>query len=159
MTAKPKFITDASLAGLAKWLRMLGFDTIIYGGEAGRVMMRLSASQSRIVLTRRRDMMERQFSGKILFLPEGGVGAQLLFVISKLSLKINLKEMHTLCLGCNEALHPVEKEKVRDRVPQFVFENNSCFNQCDTCQKIYWPGTHQLNALHFLEENHIKISA
>lgn len=158
MNEDPKFIVDASLAGLARWLRLLGYDTVVYGSRAGRPMMRQAQSQARILLTRRRDMMERQFSGRLFLLPETGVGEQLLFVINKLSLEINQKKMYTLCLVCNETLHAVEKENVRDRVPQFVFENCSHFNQCRKCQKIYWRGTHQRNALRFLEQNKIKIS-
>lgn len=157
MNSTPKFITDVSLAGLARWLRLLGFDTAVYSGEAGRPMMRQAQSQARILLTRRRDMMERQFAGKILLLPDAGVGAQLLFVISKLSLDLNLKKMYTLCLGCNETIQPVKKEDVRHLVPQFVFENCSRFQQCRKCQKIYWPGTHQRNALRFLEQNKIEV--
>jgi len=30
MNTEPKFIADASLAGLARWLRLLGFDTVVY---------------------------------------------------------------------------------------------------------------------------------
>lgn len=158
MSDDPKFIADASLAGLARWLRLLGYDTVIHGNEAGRPMMRQAQSQARILLTRRRDMMERQFTGRLFLLPETGVGDQLLFVISKLALEINQKKMYTLCLGCNEPLHPVERETVRDRVPQFVFENCSHFNQCEKCRKIYWQGTHQRNALRFLEQNKIKFN-
>lgn len=158
MKARPKFITDAAGAGLARWLRLLGFDTIIHEREAGRPMMRMAQSQERILLTRRRDMMERQFSGQLLLLPDAGVCVQLFFVISRLSLKIKKEKMYTLCLGCNEPVHPVDKEIIRDLVPQFVFENFSHFNRCEKCRKIYWPGTHQRNALQFLEKNNIKIN-
>ncbi|PKN20971.1 MAG: hypothetical protein CVU71_04125 [Deltaproteobacteria bacterium HGW-Deltaproteobacteria-6] len=158
MSGDPKFIVDASLTGLARWLRLLGYDAAIYGNEAGRPMMRQAQSQARILLTRRRDMMERQFTGQLLLLPETGVGGQLFFVVSKLSLEISKEKMHTRCLGCNEPVIPVEKENIRDRVPQFVFENCGHFNQCPKCRKIYWPGTHQRNALGFLEKHHITIS-
>ncbi len=158
MNAGPKFITDASGAGLARWLRLLGFDTVVYAGEAGRPMMRQAQDQRRILLTRRRDMMERQFAGKMLLLPDAGVGAQLSWVIGKLSLEIYPSKMHTRCLRCNEAVEPVEREGVRDLVPQFVFENCSHFNQCEKCQKIYWQGTHQRNALRFLAENKITVT-
>jgi len=157
MNAGPKFITDASGAGLARWLRLLGFDTVVYAGEAGRPMMRQAQDQKRILLTRRRDMMERQFNGKMLLLPDAGVGAQLSLVISKLSLEIYSSKMHTRCLRCNEAVESVERECVRDLVPQFVFENCSHFNQCKKCQKIYWQGTHRRNALRFLAENKITV--
>ena len=71
MNAEPKFITDASLAGLAKWLRLLGYDTIVYTSEAGRPMMRQAQSEGRILLTRRRDMRERQFAGDLFLVPAG----------------------------------------------------------------------------------------
>jgi len=107
MNAEIKFITDATLAGLAKWLRLLGFDTIVYGSEAGRPMMRQAQSQERILLTRRRDMRERQFAGDLFLLPEASTGQQLSFVIGKYSLKINSQKMHTICLICNQRLHRV----------------------------------------------------
>src|SRR5690606_8484674 len=101
MTAQPKFINDASLTGLAKWLRLLGYDTVVYSGKAGRPMMRQAQGQNRIVLTRRRDMLERQFSGEIFLLPAAGTGPQLGFVIRKLSLTINYDKMYRICLICN----------------------------------------------------------
>jgi len=56
-----RFITDASLAGLARWLRITGYDTTVFDQEAGRNLLRMAEKESRIVLTRRRDMMDRQF--------------------------------------------------------------------------------------------------
>lgn len=158
MNAETKFITDASLAGLAKWLRLLGFDTIIYGSEAGRPMIRLATSQERILLTRRRDIMERQFSGRLYLVPATSVGKQLHYVISKISLKINSGKIYTLCLECNEKLFSVEKEEVPDLVPQFIFEHCNQYNQCPKCRKIYWSGTHGRNAFSFLEKNNITIN-
>jgi uncharacterized protein with PIN domain len=58
-----KFITDASLGRLAKWLRLLGYNTVVFSKEAGREMLRQADKEGRIVLTRRNDMIERQFSG------------------------------------------------------------------------------------------------
>ena len=157
MNTEQKFITDASLAGLAKWLRLLGFDTIVFGHEAGRLMMRQAQNQERILLTRRRDMLERQFSGDLFLLPEASAGRQLSFVIRKYSLKINSKKMYRICLLCNQRLRPVGREDVRDLVPPFVFENCDQYNRCDQCGKIYWNGTHVRNAMRFLKENNIKI--
>jgi len=157
MSAEIKFITDATLAGLAKWLRLLGFDTIVYGSEAGRSMMRQAQSQERILLTRRRDMRERQFAGDLFLVPEASTGQQLSFVIRKYALKINSQKMYRICLICNQRLHPVGREDVRNLVPAFVFENCEQYQQCDCCGKIYWLGSHVQNALQFLEKNNIKI--
>ncbi|HNZ10123.1 MAG: hypothetical protein BWX99_00783 [Deltaproteobacteria bacterium ADurb.Bin151] len=158
MTAQPKFITDASLTGLAKWLRLLGYDTVVYSGKAGRPMMRQAQEQNRIVLTRRRDMLERQFSGDIFLLPAAGAGPQLGFVIRKLSLKIDYNNMYRICMICNSRLSPATRGEVHDQVPLFVYENYDRYNRCDRCGKIYWPGTHVRNALQFLKDNDINVA-
>lgn len=159
MSVVPKFITDASLAGLAKWLRLLGFDTAIYTGEAGREMMRQARSEGRILLTRRRDMRERQFNGELYLVPHVSTDRQLSFIIDRYSLKISPQNLHSICLLCNQKLQPVRREDVRDLVPPYVFENCGQYNQCDRCGKVYWSGTHVRNALQFLKLHHIKIGA
>ena len=148
-----KFITDASLERLAKWLRLLGYDTIVFPGEAGREMMRLAAAEGRIVLTRRKDMTQRQFSGRLFLITDVDIGSQLNDVIGKYSLKIDQRRMFGICLKCNENLYPVERELVRDLVPLFVFENCSQYNQCPRCHNVYWAGTHQRNALEFMKKH------
>jgi len=148
-----KFVTDATLGKLARWLRLLGYDTIVFPKQAGREMLRLADAERRIVLTRRKDMPERQFSG-CLYLVEGiEVAQQLKEVIRKYSLKINKQEMFNRCLTCNEKLISVTREEVRNLVPPFVFENSSAYNKCLNCSKIFWSGTHERNALQYLKKN------
>ncbi len=148
-----KFLTDASLARLAKWLRILGFDTTVYPQEAGRPMLRIADQEKRIVLTRRQDMTERQFAGTLFLITDVVVGKQLKSVIEKFSLKIDRERMFRICLECNEALKPVMREEVRDLVPPYVFENCEQYNRCSRCGKIYWMGTHPRNALRFMERH------
>ncbi len=148
-----KFITDASLARLAKWLRLLGYDTAVFPKEAGRALLRQADSECRIVLTRRRDMIERQFSGTLFLITDVVVGKQLNSVIENFSLKIDREKMFGICMECNQKLHPVTREEVRDLVPPYVFENCDKYNQCPICNKIYWMGTHPRNALKFMERH------
>lgn len=148
-----RFITDASLGRLAKWLRLLGYDTVVFPKEAGRGLLRQAEAEGRIVLTRRQDMKERQFSGALFLITDVMTGKQLNSVIEKFSLLIDRKKMFGICLECNEKLYPVEREKVRDLVPPYVFENCAEYNQCPRCLKIFWMGTHQRNALRFMEKH------
>ena len=50
MNAAPAFLVDASLAGLGRWLRLLGFDTLVYTGEAGRPMMKMALEDRKSVV-------------------------------------------------------------------------------------------------------------
>ncbi|HDS05658.1 MAG TPA: hypothetical protein ENN95_01325 [Deltaproteobacteria bacterium] len=158
MSPRPKFLTDATLAKLAKWLRILSYDTSVYPKEAGRAMLRLAQAEDRIVLTRRGDMIERQFSGRLHLLKQTDVAAQLQEIIEKYSLQPEKEKLFGLCLKCNEILHPIEVEKARDLVPAYVYQHCKIFNQCPVCQNIYWEGTHQRNSLRFLQKNKITIS-
>ena len=146
----PQFIADATLGRLAKWLRLLGYDTVVFSKEAGREMLRLAAAEGRIVLTKRLDMLERQFSGCLYFITDNDIGYQLDDVIEKFSLKIDKQKMFTICLRCNKKLHCIPAEEVRNLVPTYVFENCTQYNQCPSCHNIYWMGTHQRNALQFM---------
>lgn len=152
MPENTKYLTDGTLSKLAKWLRLLGFDTIVYPYEAGRKMLNLANSEKRIALTRRLDMLERQFSGQLYFVAGIGIGNQLKEVIAKFSLTIEKEKIFSICLKCNERLYPVKKEEVYNLVPPYVFANCSKYNKCPTCLRIYWAGTHQRNSLQFLEK-------
>lgn len=152
MPKNKKYLTDATLAKLAKWLRLLGYDTAVFTRAAGREMLRLADAEQRIVLTKRQDMLERQFSGILYLVSAQDTDSQLKEVITKFSLDIEKKRMFRICLKCNTNLLSIEKEEVRDKVPLYVSANYSEFTRCPLCQSIYWPGTHQRNFLQFLEK-------
>jgi len=145
-----KFITDATLAKLAKWLRLLGYDTTVFMKEAGREMLSLAAAENRIVLTKKRDLLARQCSGCLHFVVATDIGSQLREIIEQFSLVTDRQKMFTLCLKCNKRLFPIAKEKVSSFVPPYVFANCHEYHQCPQCQNIYWAGTHPNNAVQFL---------
>ncbi|HPD56959.1 MAG TPA: Mut7-C RNAse domain-containing protein [Smithellaceae bacterium] len=155
MSDCPKFVTDATLGKLAKWLRLLGYDTRVFPREAGRELLRLAQDENRIVLTKRADMKERQFAGIVLLLSHNDVALQLKEVIKKFSLKIEKNKMFGRCLKCNRVLEPIEATEVRELVPTYVFEHCQSFNRCPACRGIFWEGTHQRNSLQYLQKHGI----
>ena len=146
-----KFLTDTNLGKLAKWLRILGYDTILYPGDADRNFLRKAQREGRVVLTRKKDMATRQFSGKLVIVVSDRVQEQILEVMEKLSISADAGQLFSLCVRCNEALVAVDKEDVAGTVPAFVYDTHSAFRRCPSCKGIFWPGTHIDNAL-----NHLK---
>jgi uncharacterized protein len=146
-----KFITDTNLGKLAKWLRILGYDTVSYRGEADRNFLRKAEREGRVVLTRKKDMAARQFSGKLVTVGSDHVQEQLREVMEKLSISADASRLFSICVRCNEALAAVGKEDVAGMVPAFVYDTHSTFHRCPSCKGIFWPGTHIDNAL-----NHLK---
>jgi uncharacterized protein len=151
-----KFITDTNLGKLAKWLRILGYDTVVYRGEADRNFLRKAEKEGRVVLTRKKDMAARQFSGKLVTVGSDHVQEQLREVMEELSVSADVSRLFSICVRCNEALVAVDKENVAGLVPAFVYDIHSTFRRCPGCKGIFWPGTHIDNALNHLK-THIQL--
>ena len=62
-----KFIADNNVGKLAKWLRMVGFDTRLFNGADDAEMVAAAQAEDRIVLTRDTGIMERRLitSGQV----------------------------------------------------------------------------------------------
>jgi hypothetical protein len=145
-----KFLTDSNLGKLAKWLRILGYDTTLYPGNADRNFLRKAQREGRVVLTRKKDMTARQFSGKLIIVGSDHVQEQILEVMEKLSISADASRLFSICVRCNEALVTVDKEDIAGLVPAFVYDTQSSFRRCPGCKGIFWPGTHIDNALNHL---------
>ncbi len=146
-----KFITDANLGKLAKWLRILGYDTVFYTGYADRNFLRKAESEGRVVLTRRKDMERRQFSGQLVMVQMDQVQEQLREVMDKLHLIPDFDRLFNICLRCNEVLIKVNREEISGLVSDHVFASHTEFHMCPRCKGIFWPGTHMDNARSYLK--------
>jgi uncharacterized protein with PIN domain len=63
----PRFIADQNVGKLGRWLRMLGFDTLLFDGPDDGEILRLALEQVRVILTRDTHIMERRLvtSGRL----------------------------------------------------------------------------------------------
>lgn len=148
-----KFITDGTLGRLARWLRTIGYDTVYEAAGVDRKFLSRAFKEGRLVLTRRRDLEQRNFRGRMIILRNDRVGEQIRELQGRLpELDISPGRIFTRCLQCNALLDKVPRESVKDIVPPYVFETQSLFNRCRSCGKIYWAGTHRDRAVNFLRE-------
>jgi hypothetical protein len=144
-----KFIADVNLGKLVKWLRIFGYDTLYYRGNADRNFLRKAQEENRAVLTRRLDVTNRQFDGRLMVIHRDHVQQQLTDVIDHFGLVPRPDQLLRLCIRCNEPLSEIFREEARGIIPAYVFENYSLFKRCPRCNRIFWPGTHKENMNHF----------
>jgi uncharacterized protein with PIN domain len=135
-----KFIADTMLGRLAKWLRILGYDTLYPGQASDQRLARIAAEQGRVLLTRDTGLASRK-GFRSLLVHSNHLTEQLVEVIGAFGLSANNRTL-SLCLLCNRPLREIEKEVARDKVPPYVYQTQSRFYQCVECGKIYWAGTH-----------------
>ncbi len=142
---KPKFIVDNNVGKLAKWLRIMGYDTVFFkGGEDSRMVAKALA-EGRVILTRDTAIIKRRVvtSGRLktILINSDAPEPQIHQVINTLNLDRQFRPF-TLCLECNQALVKKNKDEVKDRVPPYVFRTQSQYMECPACHRIYWRGTH-----------------
>lgn len=137
----PFFIADAHLGGLARFLRMLGFDTLHDPALHDADIRRLAHDERRIVLTRDRELLKCREIARGAYVHAIRVESQLAEVAARYRLAERARPF-TLCLRCNVPLEPVDKAAVAGRLPESVRRVQEEFTRCPGCDRIYWPGSH-----------------
>ncbi len=142
---KYQFIADINVGKLARWLRIMGYDTLIFKGADDSGMVTAALAEDRIILTRDTKFMERrlikQGQVKAILVGSDEPGAQLEEVITTLGLPCEYKPF-AICLLCNEPLVEKDRLEVKDRVPAYVYETQKAYMECPLCRRVYWKGTH-----------------
>jgi len=139
-SARPsRFVTDSSLAFLARRLRFLGYDVLVAPGARLEEVFEIARGEDRIVLTTS-DRHPRRFAA---------VSAEYVARPSTPATLRALSEKHTpagrpfsRCAECNTALqrrHPLEAS---GEVPGPVLRRAGSLSFCPGCGKWYWEGSH-----------------
>lgn len=140
-TDRPRFIADAMLGRLARWLRTLGFDTAYDDRIADAELVRRAVAEERYILTRDRRIPEEWRVAHCLNLRSEKPLEQLAEVVSALDLRAPAR-LFTRCRVCNAVLVAVDGSEVTGQVPPRVLEREPAFVRCPDCGRIYWEGSH-----------------
>ncbi len=142
MTQKPvsRFLVTSDLSRLARWLRLLGFDTGIAATNNIKDWARLCNLQNRFLLTRIKLNNKPNRIMNYLVIQSDAYPEQLKQVIRELDLDEFC--IFSRCIYCNRVVYPIEKSKILDRLPEKVKHREEHFTQCLKCRRIYWKGTH-----------------
>ena len=148
-----KFICDRMLGRLARWLRMMGYDTKYdKGGEGDADLLKRTEKSGRILLTRDTEIAKRKSGATVLLVKSDQLDEQIKQVISEHNLAPEPERILTLCSACGGKLKRIEKGDVFGKVPDGVFARNEEFWQCPDCGKVYWKGSHYKKILEKIEK-------
>lgn len=136
-----RFVADAHLGGLARLLRMAGFDTVYDNHFSDDEIERLAGSDSRIVLTRDRALLKRRSITHGCYVHALKPAAQLVEILARLDLTARVRPL-SLCLECNAPLRSVAKAEVVATLPPNVRQGRQRFSTCSVCQRVFWEGSH-----------------
>jgi uncharacterized protein with PIN domain len=137
------------LGKLAKWLRVLGYDThyqSYYRSGAIDQFVR----DGRCLLTRHKQRAH-QYANAVM-LHGNHVKEQLAELRKEMHLATDRSKWFVRCLVCNTLLENPREGDTEENVPDYVFHQNiKEVRFCPACGRYFWPGTHRQRMVEQLE--------
>ncbi|MCE4625135.1 MAG: Mut7-C RNAse domain-containing protein [Desulfurococcales archaeon] len=141
------FIVDTMLGDVAKWLRLLGYDTLYSRTYTDNQILEIARRTGRIIVTRDRNLYWRaRRRGLRAILVTGDTLVERLAEVAYYAgIRLKPDPARSRCPECNAPLKQVSKEMVKDRVPPKSYEAYDKFYVCPRCGRVYWEGGHWKN--------------
>jgi len=137
-----RFLADATLGRLARWLRVVGADTIQLPTDAPDVALVARArADQRVLLTRDRHLLRELRPHRELAIHSNVPLEQLREVVQAFALR-RPAELLTRCLLCNTPLVEMTPTEILEQVPPRSRELPGPMRRCPTCGRAYWRGSH-----------------
>jgi uncharacterized protein with PIN domain len=134
-----RFVADDHLRRLARFLRLLGLDTLYDQTWSDPDLVEISIRQRRILLTRDVDLLKHGSLTHGYFVRASDPREQVTEVARRFQLETT---PFTRCMDCNGELCPVSKEDIADRLPPVTRDHIDEYRMCSDCEKLYWRGAH-----------------
>jgi uncharacterized protein len=146
-----RFVLDAHLGTLTRYLRLLGFDCDYRNDFSDHELVDVSVSQGRVLLTRDVGILKRSAVTHGYFVRATEPRAQAIEVLRRFDLFGRVVPFRR-CLSCNGRLEQVPKADVEARLPPRTARYYDEFRVCSDCERVYWKGSHYSRMLDFVEE-------
>lgn len=141
MGTRYRFIADAMLGKLCRWLRIMGWDAeYVKDAEIAQLIeaaMDEEGREARILLTRRHGIEDKSH-----IYVESEILEEQLRQLETSHKILTDAEPFSRCILCNSELYEIGKEEAKGRVPFYVSQTHDLFFSCPACGKVYWKGTH-----------------
>jgi len=139
--APARFVLDTHLGRLAGYLRLLGFDTRYRTDFRDAELAHIASTEARILLTRDRGLLKRSIVRHGYCVRETNPRRQVLEIVRRFDLFAAIKPFRR-CIRCNGLISPVAKEAISHRLEADTRRYYDAFFICQSCDQIYWRGTH-----------------
>lgn len=137
----PRFIADAHLGRLARYLRFAGIDTLWKNAWDDAELVAIAVGERRVALTCDRALLMHRTLREGCYLRSRQPLAQLATVAHRYALELGAPQA-SRCLECNAVPRPVGKAEIAAELLPRTLAAFDEFWRCPGCARIYWRGSH-----------------
>jgi uncharacterized protein with PIN domain len=145
-----RFVLDIHLGQLARYLRLIGFDTLYENDYQDDELAQISSQQRRILLTKDRGLLKRKLVTHGYCVRESNPEQQLLEVVRRFDLGESIEPFQR-CLRCNGLLQEIVKKEISQQLLADTRQYYDEFHMCQSCNQVYWKGSHYQRMRSFLK--------
>ncbi len=138
-----RFLCDAMLGRLARYLRLIGTDAA-YRPVRSRYPIEWAIQEHRFLLTRDTTLISECIrNGQVAWFNPDHNDSMIQFqrTVCHFNLKIDIENTRPRCVWCNRMLASVRKSDADGEIPDYVVLHSTTFLKCPECRRIYWNGT------------------
>ncbi|MCE9652113.1 MAG: Mut7-C RNAse domain-containing protein [Nitrosarchaeum sp.] len=149
---EPTFFVDAMLGNIAKKLRLLGYDSKYYSNIDDEKLIDDAKKENRIIISKDEELIKKaqKLGIRSIYVTKIEEIDQFLEIITSVNLKIQINGNTARCPKCNSLTESIDKDSIKEKIPQGVFNSNDIFWKCKCCDHLYWEGTHIKNLQEFV---------
>jgi len=133
----------------AKWLRLLGYDTLYSNSINDDKFLQIAKDNNRILITKDEKLVERANFKKIpVFYLKGSNYLENIAILSKkFNIELTIDPNNSRCPTCNFEIIPIDKKNIKNKIPGSTFKLFNKFWICTNkdCEKVYYKGHHWTN--------------
>lgn len=151
--SEPIFFVDAMLGNIARKLRLLGYDSQYFSDIDDEKLIDSARKEKRIIISKDEELIRKaqKLGMRSIHITKEEEVEEFLEIINSVNLKrIQINGNIARCPKCNSLTESVDKEIIKERIPQGVLKLNDKFWICKCCNQIYWEGTHIKNLQEFV---------
>lgn len=159
MPSHPRFVVDSMLGHVARWLRLLGYDTLYYRKIDDWKLLKIAKNEDRILLTRDQGLYNRAKKLRIraFFVEDPDISSVLAELSTRFNIQLEFNKNDTRCPNCNTPLrYTTSVAEIAHKVSKNIALKYREFWICPSCKKVYWQGTHWKTINDILENSKIK---